>query len=624
MINKKDSSINKKSETNNNNSNDYNNDNNTLSNNYNNKSNDLNEALNSVIKLKKELNNLEIKYTIQKDIEQQKKLSDCKLKTSLNLVNCFNDKCSNYNDKSSSLINIKNHFEEWKLNSTQHFNIIEDSINDLSLSNKSNFLEKKHVYRESLITILFYKDKHLKSLYYFCVCLFFWMLCWVITEDYKNTGYLLDFSSICKSFSKFDITIYFLLFIYTYSLIVIIFIQAIKYYLKDKSHGYNFRYDLNKKIPYFYVFTIYIVYWSNLYIIVSNYIFIYNLPGPSAVIVGCELARVSLKIHGYFREKMLYGLKEYHPEHAYFKPKYIEKLFNIKPEFNKNNSNNEFSSSLNIPLISIDNLQLEFKRYIYYFFCPSLIYRDEYPRLKSIRWKYVYSHLLNFVFCFLSLYIIYRYSCEPFIVNYKVQDHYSLSQFIYDSLAMAFTGITFLMVGFFLILHTWLNLWAEILKHGDRKFYEDWWTCTNFEVYYRKWNMVVHEWLYYYVYNDIIRFSQEKLSKNIAKFFVFFLSVIVHEIVIFYFLGFFYPVLSFFFGGPGVIFTYIRTKDTRFNVLIWTKLLLGKGLIVALLLREFNARILFNNITLVSSTHKIIPRSILIYFSNYKDILNIV
>lgn len=33
---------------------------------------------------------------------------------------------------------------------------------------------------------------------------------------------------------------------------------------------------------------------------------------------------------------------------------------------------------------------------------------------------------------------------------------------------------------------------------------QDWWNSTSFANYYRTWNVVVHDWLYYYVYRDFL------------------------------------------------------------------------------------------------------------------------
>ena len=70
------------------------------------------------------------------------------------------------------------------------------------------------------------------------------------------------------------------------------------------------------------------------------------------------------------------------------------------------------------------------------------------------------------------------------------------------------------MLGFFGVLHSWLNAFAELTCYADRRFYEDWWNVTDFGAYYRKWNIVVHEFLFYYIYQDGIRFSLGRLSRT--------------------------------------------------------------------------------------------------------------
>jgi len=67
---------------------------------------------------------------------------------------------------------------------------------------------------------------------------------------------------------------------------------------------------------------------------------------------------------------------------------------------------------------------------------------------------------------------------------------------------------------FFGLLHSWLNAWAELLRFPDRTFYLDWWTSSEFGQYYRKWNIVVHEFLYYYVYFDVQKFSGGRVGKK--------------------------------------------------------------------------------------------------------------
>ncbi len=113
-------------------------------------------------------------------------------------------------------------------------------------------------------------------------------------------------------------------------------------------------------------------------------------------------------------------------------------------------------------------------------------------------------------------------------------------------------SVLFLIMGFFGFLHSWLNLWSEITRFPDRGFYSDWWNSVEFGSYYRKWNIVVHDWLYYYVYLDLYRFfSSLQKKKVVVQILTFIISAIIHEVIIYYSIGFFYPILFILFAGPG-------------------------------------------------------------------------
>lgn len=115
--------------------------------------------------------------------------------------------------------------------------------------------------------------------------------------------------------------------------------------------------------------------------------------------------------------------------------------------------------------------------------------------------------------------------------------------------------------------------------------------ASTFATYYRKWNVVVHEFLKYYVYNDIVRFGLGSVGKTAAQLFVFLISSILHEAIIAAAMGYFYPVLLLMFGGPGVLFTRLRGKSSAFtNVFMWLMLSVGTGLLMVLYSREFYAR----------------------------------
>ena len=123
-----------------------------------------------------------------------------------------------------------------------------------------------------------------------------------------------------------------------------------------------------------------------------------------------------------------------------------------------------------------------------------------------------------------------------------------------------------------------------ILTHSywiNYSFFQDWWNSTSFANYYRTWNVVVHDWLYYYGYRDFLwvsrvavydiksdcsqsSMSQDEVLNSVQTFSlfciwflqlsqrrfrtaamlsVFIVSAVVHEYALAMGFGFFYPVM---------------------------------------------------------------------------------
>ncbi|XP_077869926.1 sterol O-acyltransferase 2-like [Saccoglossus kowalevskii] len=107
-----------------------------------------------------------------------------------------------------------------------------------------------------------------------------------------------------------------------------------------------------------------------------------------------------------------------------------------------------------------------------------------------------------------------------------------------------------LILGFFAILHSWLNAFAEMMRFADRMFYKDWWNSTSFSNYYRTWNVVVHDWLYTYIYKDSINVLGFK-KRGPGMLSTFLISAVAHEYVLILTFRFFYPALFLMFAGVG-------------------------------------------------------------------------
>lgn len=154
----------------------------------------------------------------------------------------------------------------------------------------------------------------------------------------------------------------------------------------------------------------------------------------------------------------------------------------------------------------------------------------------------------------------------------------------------AFVGMLILLSTFFLVLHSVQNVFAELLRFGDRMFYRDWWTCTSFSEYFRTWNIVVHDWLYTYVYKDMYEIITPR-NKLLSKLAVFVVSAVVHEWVLTYMFGYFFPAMFIYFLFGGALLSCINVpKGTVLNVLFWYGLALGSGSLLSMYTLEYFAR----------------------------------
>ena len=232
-----------------------------------------------------------------------------------------------------------------------------------------------------------------------------------------------------------------------------------------------------------------------------------------SLILTCEMARFGMKIHAYYREKLLYGREN---EYRHYIPEFVQKR-------------GITSDDLNIPNITVGSFFTELRRFNFFIFIPTLVYRDEYPLRPKRDYRKLLTHLMTFQLSFYYTFALIKGFVHPTYSSYFNGSIVTLEDICTVSVG---TGILFLVFAFFGVLHSWMNIFAEITRFADRQFYTDWWNVSNFGAYYRKWNIIVHEFLFYYVYNDSIRFSKARFGSGMSKFLVFFISAVVHEVIV--------------------------------------------------------------------------------------------
>lgn len=193
--------------------------------------------------------------------------------------------------------------------------------------------------------------------------------------------------------------------------------------------------------------------------------------------------------------------------------------------------------------------------------------------------------------CIYYGFILFRTFCKEPIL--QLRENLTLTNFIITVFKLMMPSTFSLILLFFGILHSWFNGWAELLRFPDRTFYLDWWTSSEFGQYYRKWNVVVHEFLYYYVYLDSDKLSLGKRSPLFSQFATFGSSAVIHEIILTVALGFFYPICFFMFTGPGILFINQGKKLVKrswVNIIFWLQIYLGTSLMITLYLIEYYSR----------------------------------
>ncbi|XP_034232657.1 sterol O-acyltransferase 1-like [Thrips palmi] len=244
----------------------------------------------------------------------------------------------------------------------------------------------------------------------------------------------------------------------------------------------------------------------------------------------------------------------------------------------------------NTPRALTDGSCPGFSHYLYFMFAPTLVYSDNYPRTPSIRWRVVACHMLEVVGCvFYCSFLAERYIL-PLYRDFGNHPVVPLEVFSNVMAAVLPSGLAFV-CSFYLLLHSWQNAWAEMMRFGDRMFYMDWWNQGSFSAYYRTWNVLVQDWLYSYIYKDVVHMGFGGVP---ARFAIFGISAVMHEFILGFTLRFFYPALYVFFGIIGLLLSFLSVSQDGSsavgNIGLWLSLFLGDGILVSLYMMEHFAR----------------------------------
>jgi len=138
---------------------------------------------------------------------------------------------------------------------------------------------------------------------------------------------------------------------------------------------------------------------------------------------------------------------------------------------------------------------------LYFSVAPTLCYQLNYPRLKTIRWKYVASLVLRLLLVLgLMLYMVGQHVKPTLDASMAPVRDMDLYELFVHLLKLSIPNTYVWLLSFYLFFHLWLNLLAELTRFGDRQFYRDWWNARTIDKYWRTWNLPVHNWLLRHMY----------------------------------------------------------------------------------------------------------------------------
>lgn len=435
-------------------------------------------------------------------------------------------------------------------------NGIRDTIEKEKYSNrtkpvKQNTLpSKQFLPRDSLLTDL-YKNVHIRTIYNIVVATLIVMLMHTVIYDIRQTGTSnLGLGTVRAGFGK----LWVVLCVWPLMKACTLGTYIAFYCWATYRLNYSPQSILKKVWDYTWLAT-FIVYIVLFLVLPPKIVVEYELPIASTMIVIMEQLRLMMKTYAFVRTVA--------PRFLSYKP----------------------HSDMPAPELP------GFSKYLYFMFVPTLIYRDSYPRSNKIRWNVVLTNLVEVVVIIFIVAHLYEKLLYP---NYRDFGKQSIDvvTLVLNIFGSMLPGVLLLFCGFYLLLHSWMNAFAELLRFADKMFYQDWWTSICYRSYYRTWNIVVHDWLYTYVYKDMYEIVTRG-NKNISSVTVFLVSAIAHEYILSCGTRTFCPMMILQFGGLGILFYFTLNpkRQSVGNVILWVTLCIGCGVFVGLYCMEYFARI---------------------------------
>ncbi|KAK9365434.1 MBOAT, membrane-bound O-acyltransferase family-domain-containing protein [Lipomyces kononenkoae] len=173
---------------------------------------------------------------------------------------------------------------------------------------------------------------------------------------------------------------------------------------------------------------------------------------------------------------------------------------------------------------------LTLKNLSYFWWAPTLVYQPVYPRSPSFRPLFCVKRILEMVGLSFLIWFLSAQYAVPTLENSLV--HFHSLQFIgimERLMKLASISMAIWLIGFFCIFQSGLNALAEVMRFGDRAFYDDWWNSKSVGEYWRLWNKPVTNYFRRHIYVPLVRRGWNSATASVM---VFLVSAVLHELVV--------------------------------------------------------------------------------------------
>lgn len=197
---------------------------------------------------------------------------------------------------------------------------------------------------------------------------------------------------------------------------------------------------------------------------------------------------------------------------------------------------------------------ITFGNLCYFWWAPTLVYQPVYPRNDKIRWLFVLKRLAEVLGLCVAMWILSAQYAAPTLQNsLTAMQNMDMFGTLERLLKLSTISLVIWLAGFFALFQSFLNALAEVMRFGDRSFYDDCessdsavqavprlgrrytdlhskgWNSDSLGTYWRTWNKPVSSYFRRHVFQPLMG---RGWSYNFSAIVVFTISAFLHELAV--------------------------------------------------------------------------------------------